>query len=199
MCLSRRHTHAGAAIVVLVVSALFLFAPYAPGPVGWAQVEQASASAGCGRTGGTAARLSGRYMRRGIICLVNSARRRNGLRPYRPNFKLTRAATRHSRSMVRRDYFSHYGPRGSTPGDRIASTGYFSGTKARAWGENIAAGKRRRGSPKSVFRAWMGSPGHRAVILSGVFRHVGIGIAKGYPNGGRGGATYTLDVAMRRR
>jgi uncharacterized protein YkwD len=138
-------------------------------------------------------------MRRGIICLVNAARRRNGLRPLRPNFKLTRAATRHSRSMVRRDYFSHYGPRGSTPGERIAQTGYFRGTDARAWGENIAAGKRRSGSPKVVFRAWMHSPGHRDVILSGTYRHMGIGIAKGYPNGGSGGATYTLDVAMRRR
>lgn len=198
MCRSLRHTHAGAAIVVLAVSALFLFAPSAPAPAGWGQVEQASASAGCGRTGGTAARLSGRYMRRGIICLINSARRRNGLRPYRPNFKLTRAASQHSRSMVRRDYFSHYGPGGTTPGDRIASTGYFRGTRARAWGENIAAGKSRRGSPRAVFRAWMGSPGHRAVILSGTFRHIGIGIAKGYPNGSRGGATYTIDLAMKR-
>ena len=198
MCRTPRHTHAGVAIVVMAITALFLFAPSAHGPAGWAQVEQASASAGCGRTGGTAGRLSGRYMRRGIICLINSARRRHDLRPYRPNFKLTRAATRHSRSMVRRDFFSHYGPGGTTPGERIARTGYFSGTNARAWGENIAAGKRAKGSPKSIFRAWMGSPGHRAVILSGTFRHMGIGIARGYPNGSRGGATYTLDTAMKR-
>ena len=195
---SLRHTHAGAAIAFLVVSALFLFAPPTPTPTGWGQVEQAFASTGCGRTGGTAARLSGRYMRRGIICLINSARRRNGLRPLRPNYKLTRAATRHSRSMVRRDYFSHYGPGGTTPGERIARTGYFRGTDARAWGENIAAGKRRRGSPLSIFQAWMGSPGHRAIILSSTFRHMGIGIARGYPNGGRRGATYTLDAAMKR-
>ena len=198
MCRSLRHTHAGVVIAFLAVSALTLFAPSAPGPLGWAEVEQAQARPGCGHTGGTAGRLSGRYMRRGVICLINHARRRHGLRPYRPNFKLTRAATRHSRSMVRRDYFSHYGPGGSTPGDRIAKTGYFNGTSARAWGENIAAGKRRRGSPKSIFRAWMGSPGHRAVILSSTFRHIGLGVARGYPNGGRSGATYTLDAAMRR-
>jgi len=138
-------------------------------------------------------------MRRGIICLINSARRRNGLRPYRRNFKLTRAATRHSRSMVRRDYFSHYGPGGTTPGERIARTGYFAGTSARAWGENIAAGVRRSGSPLAIFRAWMGSPGHRAIILSGTFRHLGIGIARGYPNSSGDGATYTIDVAMKRR
>lgn len=139
-------------------------------------------------------------MHRGIVCLINSARRRHGLRPYRVNRKLMRAATGHSRSMVRRDYFSHYGPNGSTPGTRIARTGYFAGTSAHAWGENIAAGKSRRGSPKSVFRAWMGSPMHRAVILSGQFREIGIGVARGYPNrGGRNGATYTVDVGMRRR
>ena len=137
-------------------------------------------------------------MRRGIICLINSARRRHGLRPLRPNYKLTKAATRHSRSMVRRDYFSHYGPQGSSPGERIARTGYFRGSNARAWGENIAAGMRRSGSPKAIFRAWIGSPGHRAVILSSTFRQMGIGIAKGYPNGGSRGATYTLDAAMRR-
>jgi uncharacterized protein YkwD len=198
MLRSPRHTHAGVAIAFLAISALFLFAPSAPAPTGGALVEQASASTGCGRTGGTTARISGRYMRRGIICLINAARRRNDLRPYRPNFKLTRAATRHSRSMVRGDYFSHYGPGGTTPGERIARTGYFQGTEARAWGENIAAGKRRSGSPLAIFQAWMGSPGHRAVILSGTFRHMGIGIARGYPNGGRGGATYTFDVAMKR-
>ena len=137
-------------------------------------------------------------MRRGIICLINSARRRNGLRPYRRNFKLTRAATRHSRSMVRRDYFSHDGPGGTTPGERIARTGYFAGTSARAWGENIAAGVRRSGSPLAIFRAWMGSPGHRAMILSGTFRHLGIGIARGYPDSSGDGATYTIDVAMKR-
>jgi uncharacterized protein YkwD len=198
MCRLPRHTHAGALIVALAVSALFLFAPSAPAPFGWVAAEQASATPGCGHTGGTAPRLSGTYMRRGIVCLINRARRRHGLSPYRPNFKLTVAATRHSQSMVHRHYFSHYGPQGSTPGERIARTGYFNGTHARAWGENIAAGKRHRGSPKAIFRAWMGSSGHRAVILSGTFRHVGIGVAKGYPNGGRGGATYTLDVAMRR-
>lgn len=198
MCRLPRHTLAGAAIVAFAISALFLFVPSAPAPNGWAPVEQASASRGCGNTGGTAPRLSGTYMRRGIVCLINSARRRHGLRPYRPNYKLAVAATRHSRSMVRRRFFSHYGPNGSDPGDRIAKTGYFAGTRARAWGENIAAGKRYRGSPKAVFRAWMGSPGHREMILSGTFRHIGIGVAKGYPNGGRGGATYTADFAMRR-
>ena len=43
----------------------------------------------------------------------------------------------------------------------------------------------------------MNSPGHRANILSGSFRAIGIGIAAGTPYGGGGGATYTTDFGRR--
>jgi uncharacterized protein YkwD len=48
-------------------------------------------------------------------------------------------------------------------------------------------------------RAWMNSTPHRANILTGSFREVGLGIVPGVP--GRslvGGGTYTTDFGLRR-
>lgn len=194
-----RHTLAGAAIVCLAISALSLLAPSAPNDrLG---VGQAVARAGgCSYSAARPARVPVGYMQRAVFCLVNSARRRHNLRPYRPSRKLARAARRHSHSMVVHDYFSHNGPRGSSPGDRIARTGYFDGARRWSWGENIAAGKRRDGSPREVLRAWMHSPVHRSVILSPTFREMGVGIVRGFPDArGRNSATYTLDLGFRRR
>jgi uncharacterized protein YkwD len=42
----------------------------------------------------------------------------------------------------------------------------------------------------------MNSPPHRANILSGSFRSIGIGVASGTPVGG-GGGTYTTDFGRR--
>ena len=49
--------------------------------------------------------------------------------------------------------------------------------------------------------AWMASPGHRANILRGAFREIGIGIAPGAPMAGLAGdpaVTYTNEFGTRR-
>jgi hypothetical protein len=51
-------------------------------------------------------------------------------------------AKKHSRSMARRDFFSHYGKRGSSPADRVRRTGYLSGSRRWRVAENIGWGKR---------------------------------------------------------
>ncbi|WP_134765975.1 CAP domain-containing protein [Nocardioides sp. 1609] len=144
---------------------------------------------------GRAARPAARLGR--VLALVNEARsearrcgrvRHGAVPPLARDVRLDRAAGRFARLMARRDFFSHQSPDGSDAGDRIRREGY----RWTSYGENIAAGQ---ATPASVVRAWLGSPGHCAVIMS---RFHEIGIGYGY----RAEATYqrywVLDLASRR-
>ena len=62
-------------------------------------------------------------VRAAIACEIDRVRVSKGLRWLRDNRRLTIAARRHSADMVRRRYFSHYSPAGSSPGDRARRTG----------------------------------------------------------------------------
>lgn len=131
------------------------------------------------------------------LCLINKERSKRGVSTLRSERRLVKAAGGHSRDMVRRGYFDHVTPEDKDPGDRIAATGYRSST----WGENIAWGGGKLGTPASIVRNWMGSPGHRANILNGVFKESGIGIAVGDPDPSVKGfpaATYTQVFATPR-
>ncbi len=103
---------------------------------------------------------------------------------------LKRAAEVHSQDMIRRDYFSHY-TKGTNKGpcERIRRYGY----RYRYCAENIGANYP---TPDGMFRAWMGSSGHRRNILSGKYREVGIGVYAGDYNGKRT-TMYTVDFGTR--
>src|SRR4051794_24074726 len=60
-----------------------------------------------------------------VVCLINDHRAAHGLEPLKPNKKLRWAATRHSRKMVAREFFSHIDPDGKTPLVRIAAADYL--------------------------------------------------------------------------
>jgi uncharacterized protein YkwD len=137
---------------------------------------------------------------RAAVCLLNRQRVARGMSKLRINAQLSRAARRHSRDMVRRDYFDHTSPQGLDMLTRIKRTGYLSGS-FRSWtvGENIAWGESHLGSPRSIVKAWMHSPGHRQNILNAAFREMGIGVIAAAP--GRHGApaaTYTTTFGGRR-
>jgi uncharacterized protein YkwD len=137
-----------------------------------------------------------RRSRNATLCLLNRVRARHGLPPLRLNRKLSRAARRHSRDMVRRRYFAHDSRDGRSPFDRMRATRYVP-RKGTWWlGENIGWGSGRLSQPAAMVRMWMHSPPHRANILSRRFRDVGIGIAARAPVGGAG-ATYTTDFGHR--
>src|ERR1700750_2496802 len=74
------------------------------------------------------------------VCLINQARSEHGLGSLHTQSALERAAAAHSRDMVKRDFFSHDSPSGSTPQERIDRTGYLDGARAWAVGETIAWG-----------------------------------------------------------
>ena len=135
-----------------------------------------------------------------LLCLLNQARRKRGLRPLRSNQRLLAAAAAHSRAMVRGGFFSHYHPNPAkrTLEDRLRRVGYITGRRAWVVGENIGFGHRASGTPRGVLRAWMGSTSHRANILRASFREVGLGVQPGSPRSRKRGATYTSDFGVLR-
>lgn len=126
------------------------------------------------------------------LCLLNRMRAEQGLPPFHLNAKLSHAAGRHSRDMVRHRYFAHDSRNGRSAFDRMLAMHYVPRNASWWLGENIGWGSGSLAEPIAMVRAWMHSPPHRANILSRHFRDIGIGIAPGAPVGG-GGATYTTD------
>ena len=131
---------------------------------------------------------------RATLCLLNRERRSRGLRGLRANSKLRLAGERHALDMVRRDYFSHTAPGGTSFVSRIRETDYIRPDAAWNVGENLAWGAGSSSTPRSIVRSWMNSPGHRANILKGAYRQIGIAIVRGVPVRGVGdGATYATE------
>ena len=123
-----------------------------------------------------------------------------GLRRLRANAQLRRAATAHSRAMVRRRFFGHVAPAGPSLVARVRSTRYLVGARGWTIGENIGYGRWPHATPLGMVRSWMRSSGHRANILRRAFRSVGIGIARGIPGRRARVAPPTpTDFATRRR
>jgi uncharacterized protein YkwD len=155
------------------------------------------ANGGCSGASGNPARQSVAELRNATICLINHLRHRHGLGSVHSNHKLRKAAQGHSGDMVRRDYFSHDSPSGSSIQTRIGGSGYFAGAGRYQYGEIIGGGTSSGGSPKTVAKAWMHSPPHRAAILTGGFHDLGVGVARGFPGRGSQGATFTVDFGSR--
>jgi uncharacterized protein YkwD len=155
---------------------------------------------GCANTNLRPTRANLEAVRVAVLCLHNAERARHGLPALRENPRLRRAAESHAEHMVVARFFDHTTPAGATMLDRIRRTGYTSGARAWSVGENIAWGSGRLATAAQIERAWMHSPGHRANILNGSFRDIGIGVATGAPvalGAAAGGGTYTTDFGYR--
>ena len=133
-----------------------------------------------------------------VTCLVNAERSKRGLRPVSRDADLGQAARKHARDMVRRGYFSHVTPGGSTLGDRLRSAGYGRGQGWRA-GEALGWGTGSLATPNALVDEWLDSPPHRRILLDSGYRELGVGIAAGEPRDAQSslpGATYTLDFGQ---
>lgn len=125
-----------------------------------------------------------------VLELQNRVRKRHGMRTLCVHPALQKAARSHSADMIRKDYFRH-----GNVGRRLKRHGY----RWRDYGENIAWGSGRRGSPENVFKRWMKSREHKRNILKKGFREIGIGTATGTFQGTKGVTMYTVDFGTRRR
>ncbi len=127
----------------------------------------------------------------GILCLLNAERGARGLSSLRMNSRLSRAARGHSQDMVRNVYFAHDAKSGRSMLDRVKAAGYVRPRSSFTVGENIGWGSGALASPRALVRAWMNSPPHRANILQGRFRELGVGLVLGAPAAGIPGTAVT--------
>ncbi len=187
--------------LALLLAAL-LIVGYAGSPGGPLPFEPSVAEAGrsCPGAGRAPAKMKVTKAAQLVRCLVNKRRGKHGLRRLTKKKNITRAATAHTKRMRRADCFSHQCPGEDPLPGRLAQADYLPCGCSWSAGETIAYGKgRRRGSPKAIVKAWMGSSGHRATLLSRGFEHVGVGVRRGSPYKSRFKyATYTLDVGYKR-
>jgi uncharacterized protein YkwD len=130
---------------------------------------------------GLAATASARLDRaeRATIHAINHVRHRHGLHGVRISGRMCTGADAHSRFMARHNYATH--------GAWAARVSRYA--HSRTIGEILGwvAGGHQVGTIMSM---WMHSSGHRAVILNGAYRRVGIGRRRGY-----GHTFYTVDFA----
>ncbi|MBI2621429.1 MAG: CvpA family protein [Candidatus Levybacteria bacterium] len=103
-----------------------------------------------------------------MLGLVNSEREAAGLGVLDEDPALREVARNHCLDMLERGYFSHYTPEGKSPFDRMTE----GNIDFKFAGENLALAP----NTKLAMRGLMGSPGHRANILSEDFGRVGIGV-----------------------
>jgi uncharacterized protein YkwD len=107
-------------------------------------------------------------LRDDMFQLVNSSRRHHGVRPLNLCWAVSKDAWEHSKHMAARHSVYH-------------TTDLWSVVRRydpSIYGENVAMG----GTLKRVERMFMGSAPHRANILNGRFRHIGVGAVR---SGGR--------------
>ncbi|MCW2989457.1 MAG: hypothetical protein JWM73_51 [Solirubrobacterales bacterium] len=137
-------------------------------------------------------------IRRSTLCLLNHERTKRGLGRLHANKPLRGVATKYARKMVSQSFFDHVSPGGSTFVQRIVASSYLHPTDGYSLGENLAWGAGAMATPKQIVRAWMHSPGHRANILNGSYRDIGVGVTLGVPvAGGASGATYVNEFGAR--
>jgi uncharacterized protein YkwD len=152
----------------------------------------AANAAGCSGADTAPASMTANAAGHATLCLLNQQRRSHGLRAFKLDGRLGRAATGHARDMVAKRYFDHTSKGGASFGARIKRTGWTRSRRSYTIGENIGWGGGSLATPRAMVRAWMNSAGHRANILARSFRMIGIGVANGAPTGGHG-ATYATD------
>ena len=145
-------------------------------------------------------KVSKQHARSAVICLINRRRSKHGLSPLKRQKQLQQAAQRHSERMEGGNCLAHQCVGEASLGGRLADVGYLGGgLSSYAYGENVAWGFKGRGSPRAIVNAWMQSAPHRANILNGAFRDIGVGFADGTLSDAHGnGGVYTVDFGVRR-
>jgi uncharacterized protein YkwD len=106
-----------------------------------------------------------------LYSLVNARRSTAGLSAYRWNDSLSSSAYAKAKDMCKKHYWAHTSPDGLTPWTFIKASGY-SYVNA---GENLAADF---STDTGVVKGWMNSPAHRANLLHGKFKEIGIASMK---------------------
>jgi uncharacterized protein YkwD len=132
-------------------------------------------------------------LERSVLDELNAVRARVGARPLVLAGGLAAAAAAHGRSMLSGGFFAHESPDGEPSWLRIAR--FYPRTDDWRVGENMHW----RAGPihaRVIVRAWLDSPPHRAVLLSPLWREIGLAALKARRAPGvYGGRSVTVVVA----
>ena len=190
----RRNALVAHAIGALLAGALAIGGP----PVAGLSADRAEANQCKGADRGPR-KISRSQARQAVVCVINYKRRAHGVRPLKATKPLQRAGGRHAKTMLATKCFAHQCSGEPPLTTRVHKTSYLPCSCSWGLGENIAWGKKSRGSPENIVDAWMKSPPHRSTLLNGSFRHVGIGVVWGSPwSSGMRASTYTADFGYKR-
>jgi uncharacterized protein YkwD len=111
-----------------------------------------------------------------VVAGMNRYRTEAGLQPLREESRLEAVANDRMRDMEDLGYWAHVAPDGRTPFLMYAQHGYsFSNA-----GENLARGFE---TTSLLVKSWMESKGHRANIMSIIYRHCGVAVIDGSTTG----------------
>jgi uncharacterized protein YkwD len=135
------------------------------------------------------------------LCLIERERETHHLALLRSNSSLQRIAASQAKDMVAGDYFGDDSLAGGTPWQRITASPYAVGARGLSTAQNIGWGTASLATPAAMVKAWMLSPPHRRIMLTGTYRDIGVGVAPAAPSSltqGLSGATYTVEFANRR-
>lgn len=136
-----------------------------------------------------------------VAAQENAVRALHGLRPLHVSVRLNAAADAHTLEMARRGYFSHSSANGTAFWKRIQR--YYGSGGYRYWsvGENLLWSSPDVDAAGAV-KMWLQSPEHRANLLSGQWREVGVSVvhvpSAGGVYGGRSVTIVTSDFGVRR-
>jgi uncharacterized protein YkwD len=151
---------------------------------------RASASRACAYENTSVRRASAAELRSAVVCLINRFRSRGGLPWLHQQNQLDSAAQGHDNQMVADRYFGHGGIGGSSPASRISAAGFRWG----AYGEAISTGFK---TPHQAVSAWLRSVVHCRILLSPLYRYIGIGVSSRSVAGWtRRPGTWTADLAL---
>jgi uncharacterized protein YkwD len=133
------------------------------------------------------------------LCLIEHERLAYRLQPLRSNSSLRRIGSKQAGEMVIGEYFGDDSLSGWTPMQRIEASAYAARARSLSAGQNIGWGSGTLATPSAMVRAWMLSPPHREIMLTGAYRDIGVGIAPAAPRSTEGlpGATYAVEFASR--
>jgi hypothetical protein len=110
-----------------------------------------------------------------MVRLLNAERAKAGLVAYRVDPRLSAIARSRSTDMATKGYFSHTQPDGRNVFDLInsANVTWYAAGEIIAWNSSGTLAE----SAVAAKNGWMGSPGHRAIVMSGTYNYFGIGLA----------------------
>jgi uncharacterized protein YkwD len=111
---------------------------------------------------------------------INTVRAQHGLPAFERSASLTGSAERYSRYLMAHDVFTH-------------QSSIWASSRFALLGEALAFHTGRRFSVADTVRQWLGSPPHRAILLSAMMRRAGAGVTRGR-YGSRAATIWVLHV-----